>query len=313
MTNHEYLNHAWNIARIGSLYYGIDTTWDVQSGYTAENRPHSYRYCLRGTDFWYVGHSLGTGYRSMGDKYSEPGFAAAYPLSAGDYVPGNAAVYAIRYHHAEGVDNPNPSCYNDATPLVLCEVSKPGYQFYGWYDNEGCRGASVPFIPAGASGEKDFYACFMPVSYLIRFDGNGADSGSVTSRTAYYDESISLPEGGFVRRGYHFTGWNTAADGKGTDYEPGETVVNLNNGEPLTLYAKWEKGSRFPESGDTNGDGMVNGADVSLLARYVKAKGQGVTLSPSSGDTNGDGLHNGADIILLARYLLAKGHEITAE
>ena len=41
----------------------------------------------------------------------------------------------------------------------------------------------------------------------------------------------------FTREGYNFTGWNTAANGSGTDYAD-KATVNLT--ENTTLYAQWE-------------------------------------------------------------------------
>ncbi len=67
--------------------------------------------------------------------------------------------------------------------------------------------------------------------------------------------------------------------------------------------------ARIP--GDVNGDGQVNTADVALLAKYVKARGQGVTIVPGSGDVNGDGQVNTADVALLAKYVKARGQGVT--
>jgi uncharacterized repeat protein (TIGR02543 family) len=39
-----------------------------------------------------------------------------------------------------------------------------------------------------------------------------------------------------TRSGYFFAGWNTAADGSGTTYQPNQTFALSNN---VTLYAKW--------------------------------------------------------------------------
>ena len=42
----------------------------------------------------------------------------------------------------------------------------------------------------------------------------------------------------FTRQGYTFTGWNTAADGSGTSYAEGDSlIVNAD----VTLYAQWKK------------------------------------------------------------------------
>ena len=43
----------------------------------------------------------------------------------------------------------------------------------------------------------------------------------------------------FARENYTFTGWNTAADGSGVNYYPGDTMVLTQ--EATIFYAVWEK------------------------------------------------------------------------
>ncbi len=53
---------------------------------------------------------------------------------------------------------------------------------------------------------------------------------------SYTDTILPLESTGITRIGYNFTGWNTAPDGSGQSYAPGDTVT-LNR--DLTLYAQW--------------------------------------------------------------------------
>ena len=71
--------HAWNIVRIGKLWYYVDATWDT-SLYKA-NRP--YQYFLKGSpDKSYVEHEEFIIENTKTDK----DFWKTYPLSATDYV-----------------------------------------------------------------------------------------------------------------------------------------------------------------------------------------------------------------------------------
>ena len=54
--------------------------------------------------------------------------------------------------------------------------------------------------------------------------------------------------------------------------------------------------------GDVNGDGVVNGKDVTVFRRFL-AGGYDVTIDEAAGDVNGDGIANGKDITILRRYL----------
>ena len=62
------------------------------------------------------------------------------------------------------------------------------------------------------------------------------------SVTGVYDLtwSVTADDNAFVRTGYTFTGWNTAADGTGTAYTPAD-ILNLTAEENvLVLYAQWQ-------------------------------------------------------------------------
>ena len=85
--------------------------------------------------------------------------------------------------------------------------------------------------------------------YIVKFDGNkprGASTkvtGSMKPSTEHYGQPFDLPANQFVLAGYQFKGWNTRADGKGTDYENiargVKDLAPVELGE-VTLYAQWE-------------------------------------------------------------------------
>ena len=74
-------------------------------------------------------------------------------------------------------------------------------------------------------------------AYTLSYDANGG-TGTMKPATSAADGSIVIAQNGFKRDGYEFTGWNTAADGKGTAYQPG---AELKLTENLTLYAQWNR------------------------------------------------------------------------
>ena len=54
--------------------------------------------------------------------------------------------------------------------------------------------------------------------------------------------------------------------------------------------------------GDVNGDGRINGTDVTFLRRYITG-GYGVSINELAADINGDGRINGTDVTFLRRYI----------
>ena len=79
--------------------------------------------------------------------------------------------------------------------------------------------------------------------HQITYYGNDNTGGTVPA-VATFDVTIGITKaigtiadaGTMERTSYSFTGWNTEADGSGTDYAPGASVTLSSN---LTLYAQW--------------------------------------------------------------------------
>ena len=64
---------------------------------------------------------------------------------------------------------------------------------------------------------------------------NTGTGGSTAAQTA--GVSTALTSNGFTKVGYHFTGWNTAADGTGTTYADG--ALYAFSAGAINLYAQW--------------------------------------------------------------------------
>jgi len=77
-------------------------------------------------------------------------------------------------------------------------------------------------------------------SFTVGYNANGADSGSAPSaQSCNLGASLTVKanSGSLAKNGYLFDGWNTKADGSGTDYMPGASY----KGDDITLYAKWAR------------------------------------------------------------------------
>lgn len=79
-------------------------------------------------------------------------------------------------------------------------------------------------------------------TYTVTYDGNAEDSGTApTDGSSPYEESDTVTvlgnTGSLAKTGYTFDGWNTAANGSGTAYDPSDTFsMPASN---VTLYAQW--------------------------------------------------------------------------
>ena len=98
-------------------------------------------------------------------------------------------------------------------------------------------------IASGAySNTLTFAVVAEPAMVTVAFNGNGSTSGSMSSIKIPAGDSQALPGNTFVRSGYDFTGWNTAANGGGTSYGNGATLTTTTAqaGQTVTLYAQWK-------------------------------------------------------------------------
>ncbi|MDR2944041.1 MAG: InlB B-repeat-containing protein, partial [Methanosarcinales archaeon] len=97
--------------------------------------------------------------------------------------------------------------------------------------------------------------------YSITYDGNGHTSGTVpVDGTAYLDRfapaaAILSDAGDMEMENLVFNGWNTAADGSGTAYAAGASLLMDSD---MTLYAQWKVPST-PGGGSGTGSAAVTG------------------------------------------------------
>ena len=146
--------------------------------------------------------------------------------------------------------------------------TKEGYKFLGWYtvrakgdvisDGSTVANFGTPSFDDTLDRDVDIYAHWDPISYTIRYNGNGSTGGSTGKTVHIYDEAKNLEANGFYRKfdvnldycngretetltaTSSFLGWATSPDGEPI-YSNGQSVKNLTteDGKIIDLYAKW--------------------------------------------------------------------------
>lgn len=92
-----------------------------------------------------------------------------------------------------------------------------------------------------------------PARYSVAYHANLGTGNVPASVTQNSGRSVTVARGsGLKRTGYTFAGWNTAADGTGTDYAPGSTIST-----GATLYAKWTANSYTVKFKANGGSGTM--------------------------------------------------------
>ena len=188
--------------------------------------------------FWYIGSASG-------------GTVTVSIGSATVYQSGNAVVvvsipgtinYTVSFNGNDatgGYIAPQSVLSGSAITLPANAYTRTGYTFVQW--NTAANGTGTGYSPGTAytpPGNATLYAIWQIDTYAITYNGNGATGGSTAGQTKTYGIDITISANGFTRDKYIFLYWNTASDGTGTTYEPGD-IYSTN--AAMTLYAIWKK------------------------------------------------------------------------
>lgn len=95
---------------------------------------------------------------------------------------------------------------------------------------------------------KTLYVDWVPNTWIIHFDGNGATGGSMSDQVHTRGEILALPANQFTKTGYHFVGWQYTDTSSGDvhNYNDGyEMPANWagvsDTGLTYTLVAQWKR------------------------------------------------------------------------
>ena len=175
-----------------------------------------------------------------GNSY-EPG--ASVPADVTELtVQWTAPTYAVTLNTNGGtINNGNVTGYTYGVGATLpTDVTRTGYTFKGWYDNENLTGSPVTAIGGAETGNKEYWAKWEINQYTITFDTNGGSE--IAPITHDYGTEITAPDNP-TRKGYTFKGW---------DKEIPETMP----AENITVKAQWEI-NQYTITFDTNGGSEI--------------------------------------------------------
>jgi uncharacterized repeat protein (TIGR02543 family) len=190
-------------------------------------------------------YTLRPGYNFLG-WYDNPGLdgdvVTVIPAgSTGDkdlYAKWSLITYYITYNtHGGTYTGENPGTYTiESLPITLTAPTREGYTFGGWYAAGDFSGGQVTGIPAGSTGNKNFYAKWNPITYSITYNTNG---GTYTGENpgTYTIESLPVTLNAPAREGYTFGGWYAAGDFSG---EPVTEIPRGSTGNK-NFYARWDQ------------------------------------------------------------------------
>ena len=165
-----------------------------------------------------------------------------------------------------------------ASAINANSFTRSGYSFSGW--NTAADGSGTAYSNGAnitTSQSVTLYAQWAE-EFDVTFSANGG-SGSMSAQTA--GGSTALTANAFSRTGYAFSGWNTVADGSGTEYADGAVF-------PFTaddiLYAQWtlapSGGSGESSGGSSAGNPAVTPTTPTTSPRQTRLTLVGPNTDP---------------------------------
>ncbi len=151
--------------------------------------------------------------------------------------------YYVDFDANGGIGSMERQTFTYGTPQSLAHgtFTRQGYMFGGWSTVNGTvytDGYIVNNLTTTQGGVVVLYAIW--IHYYVSFDSNNG-SGLVDTYTAYNGIEFTIPECPFTYANHLFITWNTAANGSGISYDPGDVILNAApDGETFQLYAIWE-------------------------------------------------------------------------
>ena len=162
------------------------------------------------------------------------------------YSATNGSIGGVVYGTSTAVESGASVAEGDKVTLTAQPAD--GYQFESWsIEGTGSSLSSTSTNPtdftmgtANATITANFTATGGTTTYSVTYNANGATSGDVPEDDNDYEENDEVTvlgnTGSLTKTGYAFDGWNTLADGSGTNRAAGSTFNITGN---TTLYAKW--------------------------------------------------------------------------
>ena len=238
-----------------------------------------------------------TGYTFSSWNTALDGSGTQYAPSATFTMPANAVTlyaqwtidsYNVVYDANSGSGAPATASLNYGSTVTISATrpTRTGYTFSGWNTVADGSGISYAwngsaFSPASftlGAANVTLFAQWSVNSYTVSYNANGG-SGAPSSQSSNYNTNITVSSTTPSRSGYTFNGWNSAADGSGSDYSAGTTLLVTANG---TLFAKWIVNS-YSISYDANGG---SGAPVTASSiQFAASVSLSSTIPTRSGYT----------------------------
>lgn len=178
--------------------------------------------------------------------------------------------YTLTYNAYGGTcSTASKSVTYGSTYGTLATPTRTGYAFAGWYTTK--TGNTQVTSSTTCTGNATIYAHWTPITYSVKYNGNGSTSGSMGNSSHTYDTAKALTANAFKKTGYAFQGWATSATGP-VKYTDKQSVKNLTStsGATVNLYAVWSSTYTAPKISNILAARCDQEGNETLSGEYVK-------------------------------------------
>ena len=159
------------------------------------------------------------------------------------------------------------------------DMTRKGYTFGGWYDNEALNGAPVTVIGRNETENKEYWAKWTINSYTVTYALNGGAAEGNPSSYNIDTDTFTLKNP--TRSGYTFTGWS------GTDLT-GESnlTVTVEKGSigDRSYTAHWRYNGGGSSGGSSSGGGSTSSGSGTVTTETTKNNDGSTTKTETKKD-----------------------------
>jgi len=249
-----------------------------------------------------------TGYTVTGWSTTDGG-AQDYALGANYTTDADETLYPVWTADAYTLTLDNEGTTTTQSVNLAATPSDPattrtGYSLAGWSDDDDSSAeyaADLSDYTMGSANDT-IYAVWTANNNTVTFDNNSG-SGTMSDQIIVSGTATTLTANTMTRTGFTFDGWNTQADGNGTDYADEESVTLTGD---LDLFAQWIGNDNTVTFDNNSGSGtmtdqtIVSGTATTLTDNTVTRTGYTFDGWNTAADGSGDDYADEESVTLIA-------------
>lgn len=224
----------------------------------------------------------------------------------------DARPYTLSYSANGGSSASSGSCtapsddvriVGSVLPISTGCPSRDGYSFSGW--NTAANGSGDSYSPAQLltmpASNVTLYAQWSVLNFAVTFNVSGGSDGPA-DLDGDYGTTVTIPSTPPTKTGFVFGSWNTACDGSGIDYAPGDEL--LIGASDLALCAVWigtDNSLIYNPNGGNGGPGtsvVKTGVTVTVSSTEPVRAGYSFSSWNTKADGTGTGYAAGATFVM---------------